>query len=401
MKLIPTKPLPRFEFITLMACMVALEALSIDAMLPALAQMGSDLNITNANDRQLIITSIFLGVALGILAYGIAGDSLGRKRPIYLGLIVFILGTLLCAFSDSFSLMLVGRVLQGLGAAGPYVLSTALIRDMYKGRQMAEIMSLILMIFIVVPAIAPLLGQAILLVSGWRSIFSMLGTFAAVTGIWFFIRQPETLPIDKRVPLSFSQSFAGIKEVLQSKKVFNFIIAEGCIFAAFVGFLSTSQQIFQDQYQLGEKFPLYFALMVIFLGVAAFFNSRWVMKVGMYTLVSRSLLAVVISSILFLGYGFSRETDPPFWLFMAYMMLTYFCIGLVFGNLKSMAMEPMGHIAGIASAVIGSVSTIIGALLGGFIGSFYESSVFPIITGFALLAFIAKGLVYLGETASS
>jgi len=392
-----TKPLARPEFITLMACMAALEALAIDMMLPALSQIGGDLSISHTNERQLIITSIFLGVALGILGYGIAGDSLGRKKPIYFGLIVFVLGSFVCTLSDNFTFMLFGRVLQGIGAAGPYVLSTALIRDMYKGRQMAEIMSLVLMVFILVPAVAPLIGQTILLISDWRSIFMLLGIFATATGIWFFIRQPETLPLEKRLPLSLARSFDGIKEVLCSRKVLSFILAEGCIFGAFVGFLSTSQQVFQDQYQLGETFPIYFALMATFLGVAAFFNSRWVVRLGMYTLVSWSLLTVSVSSTLLLAYEFLSLNGSPFWLFLAYMMSIYFCIGLVFGNLKSMAMEPMGHIAGIASAVIGSISTILGAVLGAFIGSFYVDSVFPIIAGFVLLSIVAKYFVHLGE----
>ena len=153
--------LGRPEFVAVMACLISLEALAIDSMLPALAHIGSDLHISYANDRQLIITSIFLGVALGVLGYGMAGDSLGRKRPIYFGLFVFVLGSILCAYSENFTFMLLGRMLQGFGAAGPYVLSTALIRDLYKGKQMAEIMSLVVMIFILVPAIAPLLGQGI------------------------------------------------------------------------------------------------------------------------------------------------------------------------------------------------------------------------------------------------
>lgn len=398
---VKTKPLPRREFVALMTCMLALEALAIDSMLPALGHMGSDLAISYANDRQLIITSIFLGVALGVLGYGIAGDSLGRKRPVYFGLFVFVLGSILCALSDNFTTMLFGRVLQGLGAAGPYVLSTALIRDMYKGRQMAEIMSLVLMAFIFVPAVAPLIGQGILLISGWRSIFTLLGVFAAFVGIWFCLRQVETLAVDKRQPVSLTRSLRGIREVLSSRKVFSFILAEGCIFGAFVGFLSTSQQVLQVQYKLGQQFPIYFALMAAFLGLAAFCNSRWVLRLGMYVLVSRSLLGIIITSVLLVIYELSSDAGVPFWLFMGYMMSIYFCIGMVFGNLKSMAMEPMGHIAGIASAVIGSLSTIIGALLGAFIGSFYTGSVLPVVVGFALLPMLAKCLVDSGEKSST
>ena len=393
--------LGRPEFVAVMACLISLEALAIDSMLPALAHIGSDLHISYANDRQLIITSIFLGVALGVLGYGMAGDSLGRKRPIYFGLFVFVLGSILCAYSENFTFMLLGRMLQGFGAAGPYVLSTALIRDLYKGKQMAEIMSLVVMIFILVPAIAPLLGQGILLVSDWRSIFVFLAVFATAIALWFGLRQVETLSVEHRQRLSLNRSLNAAREVLCSKKIVSFILAEGCIFGAFIGFLSTSQQIMQEHYQLGRLFPMYFALMAISLGIAAFFNSRWVVKLGMYALVSRAFLAVIIMSVLLLAYTFLFGNDAPFWLFMAYMMSIYFCIGMVFGNLKSMAMEPVGHIAGIASAVMSSLTTIIAALLGSFIGSFYEGNVLPVVTGFAFLSIIAKVFVQIGERSNS
>lgn len=262
----PPNTVSRFEFIIMMSLLVAVDALSIDSILPALSQMSDDFGVSQGNDRQYIVTSLFMGYALGVMIFGVASDSFGRKRPIYIGFGLFFIGTLvaiLAASTSSFTLLLVGRVLQGIGAAGPQIIPTAITRDLYKGRGMAEVMSLIMMVFMLVPTIAPLLGQTILLFSNWQGIFVMLGIFSLLALTWFSIRLPETLPPEKRVPFSVKQIFFSIREVLANKRAVMFTIAEGLSFGAVLIYLSTAQQVFQEHFQLGEHFPLYFGALAL------------------------------------------------------------------------------------------------------------------------------------------
>lgn len=372
-----------------MACLSAVDALAIDTMLPALAEMSADLGLQRDNDRQFIITSVFLGFAFGLIAYGILGDSLGRKRPILIGIVIFLAGTAMCGFATDLPSMIAGRVVQGLGAAGPYVLSLAIVRDVTSGRAMARVMSLIMMIFVLIPAIAPLIGQGILLFTGWRSIFILLAVFAIVTFIWFTLRQPETLPPEKRVDLSLKQLLKGSKEVLTNRVAMIYALCQSCILGAFLMFLSTAQQIYQDQYGLGVQFPVYFALLALTLGVASYYNSRWVMQLGMLTLVSRFLILSCIASAIFLAFELTLPTGLPFWGLMVYMMVTYFCCGILFGNFTSLAMQPLGHIAGVASAVLGFIETMVALILGTLIASLYNGTLVPLIAGFLVLTFAA------------
>ncbi len=198
-----TKALSRVEFIILMSVVVAVDALAIDSILPALSFISNEFGIQEGNDRQYIVTSLFIGYGIGVLIFGIASDSFGRKRPIYVGFAIFLIGTAVTVFATSFSMLLVGRALQGLGAAGPQIIPTAITRDLYKGRGMAKIMSLIMMVFMMVPAIAPLIGQGVLLLTNWQGVFVMLGVYALFALTWFAFRQPETLPAKKSCSLFF------------------------------------------------------------------------------------------------------------------------------------------------------------------------------------------------------
>ena len=392
--------LSRTEFVALMACLTALDALAIDTMLPALSQMSSDLNLTRDNDRQFIITSIFLGFAMGLSFYGILGDVVGRRKPVLLGITIFLFGTFISSIAQDLPTMIAGRAIQGLGAAGPYVLSVAIVRDVYKGRSMAQTMSLIFMIFMVIPAIAPLIGQGILLFSDWRSIFLFFGIFGTIVFAWFFLRQPETLAVEARINLSANHIFSAAREVISHRQVMSYTVAQGCIFGSFVTYLSTAQQVFQGQYGLGAKFPIYFGSLALLIAVASFLNSRLVMGLGMYKLVTRALFVFCINSVVFLVLEFASEAGLPLWAFMIYMTTTYCCCGMLFGNITSMAMEPMGHIAGVASAVTGFTNTIVAILLGGFIGSLYDNTLMPLIAGFTVLPAIALLLIYSGKNSS-
>ncbi|MGB0846356.1 MAG: multidrug effflux MFS transporter [Thiolinea sp.] len=379
------RTLSRFEFIILMSVIVAVDALAIDSVLPALAYISSDFNIIQGNERQFVVTSIFIGYAVGVMIHGIASDSYGRKPPIYAGLVLFIIGTLVAVFATSFNMLIVGRILQGMGAAGPQIIPTAITRDLYKGRGMAEIMSLIMMVFMVIPAIAPLVGQGVLMISNWQGIFVMLGIYALIAFVWFAIRLPETLPPEKRVPFSFSQAFASIKKVMRNKRAMKYTCAEGFAFAAILAYLSTAQQIFQEHYALGERFPLYFGALALVMMLASFINARLVEKLGMRLLVTTGAGILFVASSIYTAVIFLHNSQVPLWSFMLYAGMAYFCLGILFGNMHSLAMEQVGEVAGVAASVIGSLSTFIATAIAAFIGSFYNDSITPIVLGFAAL----------------
>ena len=379
------KALSRTEYIILMSAVVAVDALAIDSILPALAYMSDYFGIQNDNDRQYIVTSIFIGYAVGVMIFGVASDSFGRKRPIYVGFAIFLIGTLVTVFATDFSVLLLGRVLQGLGAAGPQIIPTAITRDIYKGRGMAEIMSLIMMVFMIVPAIAPLMGQLVLMVWNWQGIFVVIGIYSLFALAWFAIRQPETLPPESRVPFSFKQVFKSVREVTKNNRAMKYTLSEGLAFGAILAYLSTAQQVFQEHFELGEKFPLYFGALALVMMVSAFLNSRLVEGLGMRLLVlSAAALLFAVSSI-YLVIIVINNADVPLWSFMLYASLIYFCCGILFGNMHSMAMEQVGHVAGVAASVVGCVSTLLATVIAAFIGSFYNDTITPIVMGLAVL----------------
>ena len=385
----PTGRLSKTEFVTVMALMTSLVALAIDAMLPALGDMAQDLHTQNDNDRQLVIGVLFLGLSIGQLVFGPVSDSSGRKPLILFGVCVFVLGCFISAYAQSFGAMLIGRFLQGLGAAAPRNIIVAMIRDCYKGDAMAQITSLIMSVFILVPMVAPSLGQIILWWADWRAIFIALLIFAIVVQLWFAARQPETLAVDKRRSLTLKALLSALCEVCKDRSAMAYALASSLIFGAFIGYLSTSQQIFQEQYGVGDAFSLYFALIAASLGLASYFNSRWVMRLGMRYLTRRALALVCLASLLYGLLALFYQGQPPFLTMVLYFVVVFFPVGILFGNLNALAMESLGHIAGMASSVIGSITTLLSLLLGATIGRFYNDTLMPIIWGFSLLSLLA------------
>lgn len=387
------------EFVAMMALMMSLVAMSIDTMLPALADIGADLGAQRDNANQLVVTTIFLGLAVGQLFYGPLSDSIGRKPAIALGYAVFVAGSLLSIFAVSFPMMLAGRLLQGLGMAAPRGVSLALIRDRFEGRAMAQVMSFISVVFILVPIIAPSFGQAILLVADWHAIFVALLVLAMVSLVWFLLRQPETLPAARRLPFSASRIGSGLREVLGNRVALGYTLKAALIAGAFQGYLSSAQQIFQLQYGLGTLFPLIFAVNAAAIGLASFTNGRLVMRYGMRSLARLALLTLCALSVVFVGVVWLMAGQPPLWLFMAYLMPTFFCVGILFGNMNALAMQPLGHIAGLGAAVVGSLSTLLATPLGAAIGQAYGGTVTPLVLGFAVLGLGALALMRWAEGA--
>jgi DHA1 family bicyclomycin/chloramphenicol resistance-like MFS transporter len=396
--MIRNKPLPFAEFVALMALMMSLVALSIDAMLPALPEIGQDLGVVRENSNQLIIAVLFVGMAGGQILYGPLSDSTGRRPAVFAGFGLYIIGCLLSLFSPSFSVMLTGRMLQGLGAAGPRSLTVAIIRDQYEGRAMAQVMSFVMVIFILVPVIAPSMGQGLLLVAHWRAIFGAYLVLATIALVWFALRQPETLAPARRIPFSLRRIFRAIRAILANRIALGYTITLGLIMGAFLGYLSSSQQILQVQYELGELFPLYFAILALALGSASFMNSRLVMRFGMRTLTGRSSMTLTGLSLVFLAVAYGLAGQPPLWLLMAYLLVSFFCIGILFGNLNALAMEPLGHVAGLGAAVVGSLSTLIAVPLGTVTGQSYNGTILPLLASFALLSTCAVLVMRWAET---
>ncbi len=374
------------EFVALMAMMMSLAALSIDTMLPALPEIGQALGVQRVNDNQLIVSLLFLGMALGQIIYGPLSDSVGRKPAIYVGFSLFIIGCLLSFFATSFPVMLVGRVFQGVGAAGPRIVTLALVRDQYNGRAMARVMSFVMAVFILVPVIAPAIGQTILLVAHWRAIFGLFLVLALVASTWFALRQPETLLPAQRIPFSLARIARAIREIVANRIAFGYTIAAGLVSGAFIGYLNSAQQIFQEQYGLGRLFPLFFAMLALALGSASFSNARLVMRFGMRALSLWALLGIGGLSIAFWGIAYMLAGQPPLLALMLYLLISFFGVGILFGNMNALAMEPLGHIAGVGAAVVGSLSTLISLVLGTIIGQSYNGTVLPLVAGFAILS---------------
>ncbi|MEM7336038.1 MAG: multidrug effflux MFS transporter [Chloroflexota bacterium] len=383
--LAPTKQLPFAEFVTLMALLIALVAVSIDAMLPALPEIGAELGVRQANDSQLIITWLFIGMGIGQLFYGPISDSVGRKPIIYLGLGIFSIGCILSITATTYSMMLFARLLQGLGIAGPRSVAVAIVRDQFSGRMMARVMSFIMSVFILVPIIAPAIGQGILLFAGWRSIFGFYLVLTLIAFLWYALRQPETLLPESRIPFKIVTISAAFREVFSNRIALGYTIAAGLISGAFLGYLNSAQPVFQVQYGLGTRFPLIFAIIAISNGLASFLNARLVLRFGMRKLSHGANNALALISILYLLYAYQMQGNPPLWTFIAYFLVNFFAVGILFGNLNALAMEPLGHIAGVGAAVVGSLATLISTPLGAWIGLEFNGTVLPVISGFAIL----------------
>jgi MFS transporter, DHA1 family, multidrug resistance protein len=397
----PTRPAIGFsEFVALMATLTALAAMSIDTVLPALPAIGASLGVYRANDNQLVVSLFFLGFGLGQLFYGPLSDAAGRKPAAYAGLALFIAGTLLALLSRTFPVMLAGRLLQGLGVAGPRTITLALVRDKFEGRAMARVMSLVMFVFILVPVVAPAIGQTILGLTGWRGIFVAYLAIGLLATVWFGVRQEETLPASRRIPFSARRMGAALREVVTTRSSIGFTIASGFVFGAFVGYLSSAQQILQQQYELGARFPLYFALLAIAIGGASFVNARLVLRLGMHTLSTWSLRGIFLVSIAFSVFASGSAGHPPLWTLMAYLMVSFFGIGLLFGNLNALAMQPLGHIAGTGAAVVGATSMLISLAFGTWIGQSYNGTVLPLVIGFAVLSGCAIVIAWWAESGS-
>jgi MFS transporter, DHA1 family, multidrug resistance protein len=387
--------LSQFEFVALMASLMSIVALAIDALLPALDQIGFDIGIQQVTDNQLLITMIFLGLGLGQLFFGPISDSLGRKPVVFMGFAVFIIASIISVYATNLETMIIGRILQGIGLSAPRTISVAMVRDSYSGDYMARIMSFITVVFLLVPIIAPALGKFVLDHYNWQAIFYVQLIFSIIVALWFWIRQPETLPESRRIKFSSSIFADGYKELIKFKRTIGFTIISGFVTGAFMVYLSTSQQIFQLQYDLTEEFPFIFAGLAISVGIATFLNGTLVLKYGMEKLITLAMVGFFLISIVYIAL-FYNTTNPNVAILLTFFGLQFFALGFLFGNLRALAMEPVGHIAGIASAITGFISTMMAVPISSYIGKFVVDTALPLFIGFAISGLLSIFiLVYL------
>jgi len=363
---------------------MSLPALSTDVMLPALPAIGDDLGATRRNDVQFVITGLFLGLGLGQMVFGPLSDRFGRRTAIHTGVVLFMTGCLMSVFAPTFEVMIASRVLQGIGVAGPRIVIIALVRDQYEGRQMARLMSFAMAVFILVPAVAPALGQGILWLGGWRAIFAMLFAVATVAFAWFALRQPETLSAARRRPFAPRAIGGAVLEILRIRTALGYTLATGCVLATFVAYLSSAQQIFQEAYSTGALFPAYFGVLALAIGCASLTNGRVVLKHGMRRVAMTATVSITLASVVAWPLALAFDGLPPLWLFMVYMLVVFASVGFLFGNLNALAMEPLGHIAGVGASVVASLPTFIALPLGAIVGLSFDGTMYAHIAAYAV-----------------
>jgi DHA1 family bicyclomycin/chloramphenicol resistance-like MFS transporter len=389
------KELGFVEFVCLIALMMALNALAIDSMLPALPHIGADLNVATDNDRQWVVTSYLLGFGGAQLFYGPLADRFGRKPVLLFGVGVYVVFSLLATLAPTFDMLILARIGQGLGSACTRVLAVSIVRDRYEGRTMARVMSFSFLVFLGVPILAPSIGQMIMLVGPWRWIFAGLGLIGVSLIVWASLRLPETLKPEDRLPIQAKRLAAAYKTALTDRTAVGYMLAMTAITGALFGFINSSQQIFADVFHAEAAFPAIFALIAGGIAVASIVNARLVVKLGSRKISHTALIGFTTISAIHAAVAISGHES--IWTFAVLQTLTMFCFGLIAGNFGAMAMETMGKIAGTAASIQGFISTIVGSLLGFAVGQQFNGTTIPMSVGFTVFGLIALGCVLFAE----
>ncbi|PXW70370.1 DHA1 family bicyclomycin/chloramphenicol resistance-like MFS transporter [Loktanella sp. PT4BL] len=387
------RALPQGEFIALMAMVSATVAFSIDAMLPALPEMAAALSPDDFNRAQLIVTSFILGLGVGTFFTGPLSDAFGRKPVMIGGTIVYMLGSAAAWQAQTLEVMLAARVLQGLGAAGPRVVAMALIRDLYAGPQMARILSFVMIIFTLVPAIAPTMGHYIVAAFDWHAIFVACILFSFITTTWLLIRQPETLSPENRRPLSVSALWRALIEMFTHPTARLSILIQTFTFAMLYSILSSTQPIFDLTYGQGDNFHLWFGGIAVVASSSGFLNARLVVRLGMRAIIKAMYTAQIFMTLLLIAVLLAGTPDKiAFPVYVVWVLSNFFQAGLSIGNLNALGMEEMGHMAGLAASVLTSVATVGGVLIAVPIALLFDGTPLPAAIGSLVLASIALWL---------
>lgn len=379
------------EFIGMMAALMALVGFAVYMILPAFPEMTRAMGLTNPNDIQFTVTCLYFGLALGQMVCGPLSDRFGRKPVMYFGLLIFAAGCVLAIFAQSLIVLLAAQVLQGAGLGAPRIVSIAMIRDQYAGREMARVLSFVLIVFTLVPTVAPGLGQIVIEWADWRAVYQVLLALTLVAFVWFAARQPETairLPPGQAVsPARFFQTLATIA---RNPITSGYTIITGLITSAFIGYLNLSQPILQELYGLGSDYPRFFAIFAISISAASFLNGRLVVRLGMQRLSGTALIIFTAAAFSYWLVVVAYAGQPPLWTLLVFLMIVLFCFGILVGNLNALALEPLGKVAGTGAAFVGALATILSLPLAIWIGGAYDgTSIAPLVLGFAVCGGLA------------
>lgn len=382
-------------FVCMMAMLMALGALGIDAMLPVLPTIAHSLGAGGENSQQWIVTAYLLGFGVAQIVYGSLADRFGRKPVLLAGLAVFTLASVAAAFSPSFEAMLTFRVIQGIGASATRVIPISIIRDCYEGRPMARVMSLTSLVFMAIPILAPTIGQAIVSIAPWPWVFGVFAIGALIMGAWMALKLPETLHPEYRIPIQFGPILHAFAVTLRDRTGTGYTLASTLTFGALFGFINASQQVFDVALHAAEKFTMIFALIAGFIAIASLVNARLVDRLGTRALSHGALIAFIVLGAIHTAVAFSgHETLLTFTILQAAMM---FAFGLMAGNFAAMAMENLGHVAGAASSAQGFISMLGGTLIGFVIGQQFDGTVGPVALGYLVCGLLALIAVLFAE----
>lgn len=391
----------KFELVALLACLMALLGLSMDIMLPAFGDIAQDLAINNLNHTQYIVISFIFGMVFGELVFGPLADAIGRKKIILIGLGIYAFGAFIAATSASFEILLCGRVIQGIGVSGPKIGTRALIRDMFEGAAMARLMSILFGMLILVPMVAPMLGQIIIQASHWRFLFVGFVLISIILSLWLAKRQPETLTPEKRIPIALKSLSQNALLILKHHQAMAYVLCAGLIFGAQLCYLALAHALFVEHYQVGDKFPFYFAIISIGAGLGFFSNTLLINYFSLPKIVSTALAGLMLLSLGLLFVNFGYAGTLPFTVFMIYCWLVFFAIGIVFGNINALGMQHMARVAGLASSLFASISSLIAVLFSSFFGSFYTGDVSPLIFACLFAGGVSLILVKLAQKSNA
>ncbi|MBO0902324.1 multidrug effflux MFS transporter [Jiella sonneratiae] len=392
-----THGLPYWELVLMVACMMAMNAAAIDIFIPALQDIGSALDVGDVNQRQFVITAYLLGFGAGQIAYGPLSDRYGRRRVLLFGIAVYVLAAGIATFSTTFAMLLTMRAIQGLGAAATRVIAISVVRDCFGGRRMASVMSLVMMVFMAIPVVAPNIGQGIMLFGSWREIFVIICLFGAGVGIWAALRLPETLAPQNRRELTGKRVAEAFRIVLTNRVAFGYTVATAMIFGVLFGFINQAEQIYTQAYGLGPYFTLVFSATAIFMAIASFANSRLVERFGMRRLSHGALIVFMATALVHLVVAWLSGGQAPLWFFIPVMTFNFCIFGFIGTNFNALAMDPLGHVAGTASSVLGFMQTFVGGVLGAVLGYLYDGTLIPLLCGFITLSVLSTFCVFLAE----
>lgn len=387
-------PLGNAEFVTMMAAFQALQALAIDVMLPALGIIARDLHVVDANSRQLVVGVFLISSGIGTLLPGAVADRYGRRRVILAALCAYALGSVACALAPSFSLLLVARGLMGFSCSALTVMPMTILRDRFEGDRMARTQSMVAMIFMVVPMIAPLLGQTVLLFAGWRWIFGIMGVVSAVVFVWAVARLPETLRDEFRQPIRPAVIGSNMIQALTVRDAFGYFLGAAFIQGALFGYINSAQQLVGEHFGVGLMFPMVFGVMALIMASTNFVNSRIVERFGARRVSHSALLAYITLAGIHLAFAFRGE---GFWAFAVLMTATMCTMSFIGANFQAISLQPFPRFAGAAASIMSFVRMVLGAALGSLIGQIYDGTPRPIIGAMLICGTIALALVLHSE----